>query len=81
MDTTERENRKLQVDASLRKYIRLQEIGMAVFLSWPVAMMLAAMYGLDAIIPVMSVLLIMVAVIIFAIGHVGRQELKEQSRR
>lgn len=81
METGQRKDSKLSVSPELRKYIRLQEIGMAVFLSWPVAMMLAAMYGLDAIIPVMSVLLIMVAVIIFAIGHVGRQELKEQSRR
>lgn len=80
MEGTEKEDRSDKV-AEERKYLRIQYVGMGIFLSWPVAMVLAAMYGLDAIIPAMSVLLIMVAVIIFAIGHVGRQELKEQSRR
>jgi len=53
---------------------------MAIFLSWPVAMMLATMYGLDDIIPQISVLILAIAVIVFCIGLVGRQELKERTR-
>jgi len=30
-----------------RKFIRLQEIGLAHFLAWPVAMMIAVMLGLN----------------------------------
>jgi uncharacterized membrane protein len=79
VDTDGRESRKDRVNPA-RKYIRLQEIGLAFFLSWPVAMMAADMYGLQYIIPIMSVLLIGVAVILFAIGHEGRQGLREQKR-
>lgn len=79
-ERTERENRKGGVNPE-RKYIRLQEIGLAFFLSWPVAMMVADMYDLQYIIPVMSVLLVYIGVTIFCIGHVGRQELKEQRER
>lgn len=61
-----------------RKYIRCQIAGWFMVCSWPVAMYLAAMYGFGHIIYAMSVLLLMTAVIIFAIGHVGRQELKER---
>ena len=75
MDRTGREDRKDRVNP-VQKYIRLQEIGLACWLAWPVAMILADMYGLASIIPIMSVLLLMVGVVIFAIGHVGRQELK-----
>ena len=77
METTPRESHKYAIRPE-RKYIRLQEIGLAHWLAWPTAMMLAAMYGLQHIIPVMSVLLLMVGVIIFAIGYVGRQELRER---
>jgi len=52
---------------------------MAIFLSWPVAMMLATMYGLDYIIPQISVVIISIAVVVFCIGLVGRQELREQN--
>lgn len=81
MGTNQGSQRKIsspQLDPELQKYIRIQTAGMAIFLSWPVAMMLAAMYGLDGIIPAISVVMIMVAMIIFFIGLVGRQELKEQ---
>lgn len=77
METTERDNRKDKV-TPVRKYIRLQEIGMAHWLVWPVAMILADMYDLQTIIPIMSVLLIYIGVVIFAIGHVGRQEFNER---
>lgn len=43
--------------------------------------MLATMYGLDYIIPQISVVILALAVVIFCIGHVGRQELKEQRER
>jgi len=68
------------ISPELRRYIRIQIVGMAIFLSWPVAMMLATMYGLDDIIPQISVLILAIAVIVFCIGLVGRQELKERTR-
>ena len=80
MERGQTENRKDGVTPELRKYIRIQIAGMAIFLSWPVAMMLATMYGLDYIIPQISALLIIIALIVFAIGLVGRQELKERTR-
>lgn len=64
-----------------RRYIRIQEIGLAVFLSWPVAMVLTDKYELNCIIPAMSVLMVMSAMIIFFIGLVGRQELKERREK
>ena len=64
-----------------RRYIRVQEVGLAVFLSWPVAIMLATRYELNGIIPAMSVLMMMAALIIFFIGLVGRQELRERETR
>jgi len=54
---------------------------MAFFLSWPVTMVLAAMYHLEAIIGQISVLMIVVGVIFFAFGHVGRQELAERGKK
>jgi hypothetical protein len=79
VDTIKRESRKDRVNPA-RKYIRLQEIGLAFFLSWPVAMMLAAMYHFEAIIGQITVLIIVAAVIFFAFGHVGRQELTEREK-
>ena len=79
METAGRESRKHPVNPE-RKYIRLQEIGMAHWLTWPVAMMLADMYHVQHIIPIMSVLLIYIGVVIFAIGYVGRQKLREQGQ-
>jgi len=80
METTEGTSRKDRVNPA-RKYIRLQEVGLAFFLSWPVAMMVATIYNLGYIIPIMSVLLIYIGVVIFAIGHVGRQELAERETK
>lgn len=81
MGTGQRKDSSSQVSPGLRKCIRIQIVGMAIFLSWPVAMMLATMYGLDYIIPQISVVILALAVVIFCIGHVGRQELKEQRER
>lgn len=81
MERGQREIREDGVSPELRKIIRVQIVGMSIFLSWPVAMMLATMYGLDYIIPQISALLIIIALIVFAIGHVGRQELKERNAR
>lgn len=74
--TTGRDDNKNKVVNPARKYIRLQEIGMSCWLSWPVALMLADMYDLHRFMHVMSVLLIYIGVAIFCIGHVGRQELR-----
>lgn len=81
MERGQTKDSKDGVSPELRKCIRIQTIGMAIFLSWPVAMILADMYGLRTIIPVMSVLMILVAWVVFCIGLVGRQELKEQRER
>ena len=75
MGRTGREDRKDKVNPE-RRYIRLQEIGMACWLSWPVALMLMDMYDLHRLMAVVSVLLLYIGVIIFAIGHVGRQEFR-----
>lgn len=80
MGKSQRKDSQDGVSPELRKYIRIQIAGMAIFLSWPVAMMLATMYCLDYIIPQISALLIIIALIVFAIGLVGRQELKERTR-
>jgi len=77
MDRTERESRQDGVSLA-RRYLRLQEIGLAFLCAWPVAMQIAAMYGLGLIIPQISALMLMAAVVFFAIGHVGRQELRDK---
>ena len=67
------------VSSELQKYIRFQQAGWIMFCCWPVAAIVAAMRNLSiAAISAMSVLMIMAAIIIFAIGHTGRQELKER---
>ena len=75
MDSTERESGKDKINPA-RRYIRLQEIGMSCWLSWSPAMMLADMYDVQRIIPAMSVLLLSIGTVIFAIGHEGRRELR-----
>jgi hypothetical protein len=77
LETIKREGRKDRVNPA-RKYIRLQEIGLAFLCAWPVAMQIAEMYGLGGIIPQISVLMLMVAEIFFVIGYLGRKELKEK---
>jgi uncharacterized membrane protein len=42
------------------------------------AIQIAAIHGLYLIIPQISVLMLVVSLIFFAIGHVGRQKLREQ---
>jgi len=74
--TNAREGRKDKVVNPARKYIRLQEIGMSCWLSWPVALILADMYSLHRFMGIITVLLIYIGVVIFAIGHYGRQELR-----
>lgn len=64
--------------AAKRKYLRFMQVGLAIFFAWPVAIMLASMFGLDYQVPTISVLMIMLAIAIFSIGHVGREELKQQ---
>jgi len=75
MGTTERESRKDRVNPAQR-YIRIQTVGMAFFLSSPVAGILADMYGLSVTVPQIMFLIAYIGVIIFAIGYVGRQELR-----
>ena len=53
---------------------------MGIFLSWPVAIQVAGYLRLNVRLDVLSVLMVFVAVVVFAIGHVGRQELKEGKR-
>lgn len=78
MEGTDRENRKHPVDPEKRRYLRFMQVGLSCILAWPVAIMLAAMYGLKSLIPSVSVLMVMIGEIIFAIGYVGRQELRER---
>ena len=80
MEETEREGRSDKV-AEKRKYLRIQYVGMGIFLSWPVAMQLVLYFRLGIRLEILSVLMIMVAVVVFAIGTVGRQELKGQGKR
>lgn len=80
MDETHRENRSDKV-ALERRYLRVQYIGMGIFLSWPVAIQLTGYFGVRIALDMLSVLMVTVAVVVFAIGHVGRQELKEQGRK
>jgi len=54
--------------------------GMSLFLSTFPGLILADMYGLQRIIPVIGVVLPMIGVVIFAIGYYGWQELREQRR-
>jgi hypothetical protein len=49
---------------------------MSCWLSWPVALMLAEMYGVFPLMVVLSPLLLITGVVIFAIGHYGRQDLR-----
>ena len=81
MERGQRENREDGVSPELRRCIRLQILGMAIFLSWPVAMILADMYSLARIIPQISVLMWAISGVIFLVGHVSRQELKEQRKQ
>lgn len=53
---------------------------MSFVLSIPVAMILASMFGLDIIIPQISVLLFVVGCVFFSLGLVGRQELVRKKR-
>lgn len=76
MGRNAREGRKDKVVNPERRYIRLQEIGMSCWLSWPVALMLADMYDLHRFMGIITVLLLYIGVVIFAIGHYGRQELR-----
>lgn len=78
MEGTHRENSNHQVDPEKRKYMWFMQVGLSCILAWPVAIMLAAMYGLESLIPIVSVLMIMIGVLIFAIGNVGRQELQDK---
>lgn len=81
MERSQGKDSQDRVSPKLRKYIRLQIVGMALFLSWPVAMMLADMYGLDFWIPHISILLVYGGVALFSVGDIGRRRLKEEEER
>ena len=80
MEGTEREGHSHPIDPEKRKYMRFMQVGLSCILAWPVAIMLAAMYGLQNQVPIMSVLMVMIGLVIFAIGDIGRQELAERRR-
>ena len=80
MEGTERENHSHSIDPEKRKCMRFMQVGLSCIVAWPVAIMLAAMYGLQNQVPIMSVVMVMIGIVIFAIGYVGRQELAEQKR-
>ena len=63
-----------------KRYLWWQYAGMGIFLSWPVAIQLAGYLRLNIRLDVLSVLMVIVAAVVFAIGHYGRQELKERNR-
>ncbi len=75
---THRENSKHVIDLAKHKCMRFMQVGLSFVFAWPVAIMLAAMYGLKSMVPIMSVLMVGVGVLIFAFGYTGRQELKER---
>lgn len=79
VETIQKESRCNTVNPE-RKYIRLQVVGMSFWLSIPVAMMLAIMFGLDSITGQISALLFVVGCVFFSFGLVGRQELAEKRR-
>jgi membrane protein YdbS with pleckstrin-like domain len=76
----ERENHSHQIDPEKRKCMRFMQVGLSCILAWPVAIMLAAMYGLESMVPIMSVLMVVIGAVIFTIGYVGKQELAERRR-
>lgn len=79
METDQRQDRKPEAALELRRCVRFQQAGWLMFCCWPVAAIVAAMCNLSTMaIGAMSVLMIMAAVIVFAIGHTGLQELKER---
>ena len=55
--------------------------GMSLFLSTFPGLILADMYGFQHIIPVIAVVLPMIGIIIFAIGHVGWQEFRARESK
>lgn len=77
MAGTPREGRQHPVDLN-KRYIRVQTVGMAIFLSWPVAIMLAAMYGLEQITGQITIGMVMAAAIVFAIGTDKRERLRDK---
>ena len=79
MDTDARESRKDRVNPA-RKYIWLQTVGMAFGLAIPVMAILAGMYGFDRFAPQIAVLMLVIAVVAFAIGDIGRKQLQERNR-
>ena len=78
METTQKGNCKNVVNPE-QKYIRIQIAGMAIFLSWPVAIYLAGYCRLNIAMDILTVLMVLTAVIVFSIGTVGKQELKEHN--
>ena len=66
--------------AEERKYLWWQYAGMGIFLAtWP-GIMMVAMFGVPIRPEIFAVLMVTVAVVVFAIGTVCRQELKEGKR-
>jgi hypothetical protein len=76
VERTETENRRHPIVREKLKCMRFMQVGLSCILAWPVAIMLAAMYGLENMVPIMSVVMVMIGVVVFAIGYVGRQELR-----
>jgi len=67
--------------AEARKYLWWQYVGMGIFLAtWP-GIMMVAMFGVPIRPDIFAILMCTVAVVVFAIGTVGRQELKASDRR
>lgn len=79
METTPKANNKHKVSPE-RKYIRLQIVGLAFICAWPVAMILAAMFGISGrVIFQVSVLQVYGGIAFLCAGHIGQQELKKKS--
>jgi len=80
VEGTHREDSKSTIDPEKHKYMRFMQVGLSFIFAWPVAIMLAAMYGLESMVPIMSVLIVGIGVLIFAFGYTGWQELRERRR-
>jgi hypothetical protein len=80
VEGTGRKNSRHPLTPEKRRYLRFMQVGLSFWLAILPAMMLAAMYNLYQIMTIVPVFLYIIGSLIFFIGYVGRQELKERNR-
>lgn len=77
MDAAQRESRKHQIDPE-RKYIRLQEIGLAQLLSLPFIPLLSMVTGLENLSVLVFIAFLISGCMCLQLGHERREELAKQ---